>query len=430
MMSTPSPLASVLDVEWILEESCMVKWEDSNHELSTLGLEPHPVILWVGVRRTDRVWVAMLQRTIIFEYSCRPKPFHFFIFLNPRDLRVEKDPITDELRKAQPNNLQHGWLSVRVPLGQLQTPGRVLMKRQLPTDKTWSGTPLCLLMETQSLSKTSEIQLYVSNQRHVRKAMNRLKHELPKILPAVHIDLNEIYEGRGGAWDAWNTYSDELFSSHRADQPAANELPPPSDQALVQSAGTSRRFSTPHLQKRLHEDDLSTKKRTRGSEWGWHEANLGSPTEENTPTSTREGPSPQSAEDNQSIQGVLTIGKDGTPQSVHSPVLDEPSRDQSTQSYSSPCCQRTPTRTSTINRNNSNDTQDLQAPPYAVSEASTTSLDQLNIKPTIFITRPQAQPPPTMTLSLTDLERLIEKTIQAQIPAIAAQVQTHNLATK
>lgn len=92
-MSSPSPLASVLDVEWVLEESCVVKWEDSNHELSTVGLEPHSVILWVGVRRTDRVWVAMLQRTIIFEYSCRPKPFHFFIFLNPRDLRVEKDPI-------------------------------------------------------------------------------------------------------------------------------------------------------------------------------------------------------------------------------------------------------------------------------------------------------------------------------------------------
>ncbi|KAG9949394.1 hypothetical protein KCU85_g4461, partial [Aureobasidium melanogenum] len=391
MMSSPSPLASVLDVEWVLEESCVVKWEDSNHELSTVGLEPHSVILWVGVRRTDRVWVAMLQRTIIFEYSCRPKPFHFFIFLNPRDLRVEKDPIADELRKTQPNNLQHGWLSVRVPLGQLQTPGRVLMKRQLPTDKTWSGTPLYRLMETQSLSKTSEIQLCVSNQRHVRKAMNRLKHELPKILPAVHIDLNEIYEGRGGAWDAWDTYSDELFSSHRADQPAANELPPPSDQAF---------------------------------------ANLGSQTEENTPTSNREGPSPQSAEDNQSIQGAHTIGEDGTPQSVHSPVLDEPSRDQSTQSYSSPCCQRTPTRTSTINRNNSNDTQDIQVPPYAVSEASTASLDQLNIKPTIFITKPQAQPAPTITLTLTDLERLIEKTIQAQIPAIAAQVQTHNLATK
>lgn len=94
MMSSPSPLASALDAEWILEESCVVKWEDSNHEFRTLGLEPQSVTLWVGVRKTDRVWVAMLQSTIIFEYSCRSKPFQFFMFLNPRDLRVEKDSVT------------------------------------------------------------------------------------------------------------------------------------------------------------------------------------------------------------------------------------------------------------------------------------------------------------------------------------------------
>lgn len=136
--------------------------------------------------------------------------------MSPADLST-----LDELRKAHPHSLQHGWLNGRVPLGQLQTPGRVLMKRQLPTDKAWSGTPLHLLTEIQSLSKASEFQLYLSNQKHVRKVMSRLEHELPKILPAVHIDLNEIYERRGGAWDAWDTYSDELVSSYGADQPAA-----------------------------------------------------------------------------------------------------------------------------------------------------------------------------------------------------------------
>lgn len=76
-------------------------------------------------------------------------------------------------------------------------------------------------MEIQSLSKAPEFQLYLSNQKHVRKVMSRLEHELPKILPAVHIDLNRIFEGRGGAWDAWSTYSDELVSSHRAGQSGA-----------------------------------------------------------------------------------------------------------------------------------------------------------------------------------------------------------------
>lgn len=94
MMSSSPPLASALDAEWILREPCVVKWEDSNHEFKILGLEPHLVTLWIGMRKTDRIWVAMLQRTITFEYSCRPKPFHFFMFLDPRDLRIEKDPLT------------------------------------------------------------------------------------------------------------------------------------------------------------------------------------------------------------------------------------------------------------------------------------------------------------------------------------------------
>ncbi|KAG9753859.1 hypothetical protein KCU73_g5793, partial [Aureobasidium melanogenum] len=287
-------------------------------------------------------------------------------------------------------------------------------------------------MEIQSLSKASEFQLYVSNQKHVRKVMSRLEHELPKILPAVHIDLNGVYEGHGGAWDAWHTYSDELVSSHRTDQPAATELPPPYDQALAQSTATSRRLSTSPSLKRLREDDLSTTKRTRGLEWEWYEANypLGSPTEENTPTPTRRRLSSQSTEDKQSTQDGQPTGGIGTPQNVHSPLLDELSGDQSTQGCSSPDRQLTPIRPSAINCNNSDNTQDIQAPPYAASEASTASLDQLNIKPTIFTTRPQAPSPPTITLTFMDLERLIAKTIQAQIPTIAAQVQTCNLTTE
>lgn len=94
MMSSHTPLAAALDAEWILREPCVVKWEDSNHERRTLGLKSHPLTLWVGVRKKDRIWVAMLQRTINFQYSCASKPFHFFVFLDPRALRVEKDQST------------------------------------------------------------------------------------------------------------------------------------------------------------------------------------------------------------------------------------------------------------------------------------------------------------------------------------------------
>lgn len=337
-----------------------------------------------------------------------------------------------------------------MPLGKTQGSGRVLMKRQLPTDKTWSGTSLHLLMELQSFSRAPEFQLCVSNQKHVRKVMRRLEHELPKILPAVHIDLDEVYNERGGAWDAWNTYSDELASSHRADQPGATgklsdtdaslwkvlktgiELPPPYDQILAQPTGISRRLSTPPSLKRLCQDDTLANKRTRGSEWEWYGANypLGSPTEENTPTSTRERLSQHSFEANQSIQEGQPTREDETPRKVRSPVLDNSICDQSTQGNSSPSNgQLTPTLPPTINRNKLNDSESVQAPPYAASVASTVSLDR-GIKPTIFTTKPQAQPQPTITLTPTDLESLIAKTIQAQIPAIAAQVQTRNLTTE
>ncbi|CAD0098053.1 unnamed protein product [Aureobasidium mustum] len=377
-MSSRSPLESALDVEWILEEPCVVKWEDSNHESKTLGLKAHPVTLWVGARKKDHSGTL------------------------------------DELLKAQRNNVQHGWLGGRVFLGQLQTPGHVLMKRQLPSDKAWSGNPLHLLMEVQSLSKAPYFQLYVSNQKHVRKVMSRLEHELPKTLPAVHIDLNKIFGGRDGAWDAW-------------------KLPPPYDQALAQPTGTLRGLSTPPSLKRLRHEDTSTNKRTRASEWEWYEANypFGSPTEENTPTSIRERISQQSTEDNQSIrQGQLTPEAE-TPRSHHLPPLGESFRDQSTQVNSSPPgCQLTPTRHSPVNHNNANNIEDMQVPPCTASVASTASLDQLNIKPTIFTTKPQAPPPLNIALTLTDLERLITTTIQAQIPAIAAQVQSQNLAAE
>ncbi|KAK5999745.1 hypothetical protein QM012_005151 [Aureobasidium pullulans] len=379
----------------------------------------------------------MLQRTITFKYSCRSKPFHFFVFLDPRALRVEKDPNTDpstldELLKVQPNSLQHGWLSSRVPLGQSQTPGHVLMKRQLPTDKPWSGTPLHLLMEIQSFSKAPEFQLYVSNQKHVRKVMNRLEHELPRILPAVHIDLDKAFDGRGGIWDAWNTYSDEFGSSRQADQPGVAELPPPYDQALAQPTGASQRLSTSLSLKRLQEDDTSTRKRTRELEWEWYEANYpsGSPTEENTPTSRRENISQQSTRGIQFMQGGQSNQEHETSRDIHLPTSDRVSRDQSTQGNSSPLgCQLTPPFPSTISRRDSDDHQSKQAPSYAASTASTASLDR-DIRPTVFTTKSQVLAPSTINLSLTDLECLITKTIQAQIPAIAARVQTRNLATE
>ncbi|CAD0090970.1 unnamed protein product [Aureobasidium vineae] len=84
------------------------------------------------------------------------------------------------------------------------------MPTQTPHDKSWEGMPLHRLMQFRSLSEAPEFSVYLINKRNVRSLVNKLQHELPKTLSPVNVDLDKVYEGRGGAWDAWGSYSHEL----------------------------------------------------------------------------------------------------------------------------------------------------------------------------------------------------------------------------
>ncbi|KAI4723414.1 hypothetical protein E4T48_00034 [Aureobasidium sp. EXF-10727] len=435
-----SPLASALDVQWILQEPCLVTWKDKNRELKTLGLEPHPTTLWAGVNKTERTWAVMLQRTIAFQYARRFKPSDFFVFLDPRGLHIENEPITtdsntlNDLLHAHQNSAQNGWLGGRVSLGQLQTPGRVLMRQRLPEDKAWEGMPLHLLMEIQSLSRASEFNIYVRNKKTVRGVFNRLRHELPKTLAPVRIDLDKAFDGRGGVWDAWESYSRELVGLQRLESSRSPVAPPSYSVNDPNATRASQSQLVPSSLKRSNtsQEIASSQKRVKDDKasWEWYKVNfpLGSPTEENTPSSTHDHLSQRSTVGDQIVGDVQSTREDDPLQTALSPHLDKLLQGH----YSPPGRQLTPVTPRTPEKSHLRDLQGTQTPPYAasVSATSTASLDQLNIRPTVFTTRPQAPPSSTITLTLSDLERLISTTIKAQIPAIAAEVQTRALATE
>jgi hypothetical protein len=329
--------------------------------------------------------------------------------------------------------------------------------------------PLYRLMELKSLSDASEFSIYLRNRRNVRKFINRLQNELPKILAPVHIDLNDAYERRGGAWDAWGLYNHKLASvSHpleSSDDPTAivappcrllvshEAAPPIYSQTDPNAAYTPGGPLTPTTAKRprdTREGNLTHKKLRDDSapQWQWHNANYcsGSPTEENTPSTKSEQLSQQSAGRGhlkQRDEGQSAQGGEGQPR-YEAEVTDgtrlssNPSADdQSTQGYTPPpdlqhldahFC--TPENYHTPVRSSFYDLLSIQTPPHVPSLASTSSLDRINIKPTNFTTRSQNQHPSTITLPISELENLIANTLRAQIPLIAAHVQTHNLTTE
>jgi len=292
--------------------------------------------------------------------------------------------------------------------------------------KPWEGVPLHRLEEFESLSKISVFNIFMINKRTARKFVNRLQHELPKTLAPIYINLRAIYEGRGGAWDAWELYKHKLASlpdpSDGTGGSIALEISPckspTSDQAAPpiysktdpNATCTFQNPSTPPTVKRPHnaQEEGSKQKKIRSdraSQWAWHNAEypLGSPTEENTPSFTCERLSQQSTVDDQSTHEV-----------------------QSTQGYRGPLGQEEEAAQgarSSIDISNSDRATQDHSPLYTASPASTGSLNQINIKPTIFTRRTSS----TITLSLSELESLISNTIRAQIPLIAARVQTHNL---
>lgn len=343
------------------------------------------------------------------------------------------------------------------------------MQTQRPNSKPWEGMPLHRLKELRSLSSVPAFNVYLSNKRTVRKFVNRLQNELPKTLAPVHVDLHTAYEGRGGAWDAWESYSDKSTLPNLGEGtdnsttgvstscrlPTLDQAAPPIYSKTDPNTTCDPRDPlTPATVKRpleTQEEDVTHKKLRddKASLWAWHNAEYsgGSPTEENTPSSTRERPSQQST-----VDGIL-IDEDRSKQEYEAQrrqgVKDRSRKDdeviqgarsspnisvddRSTQGHTAPPDNKlvpahpfTPDRRSSA-RNSFYDVQSVQSPPYAASLASTVSLDRINIKPTIFTTKD----PSTIILTLSELESLIAKTIRAQVPLIAAQVQTHNLTTE
>lgn len=334
--------------------------------------------------------------------------------------------LPSQLLEAHSAKADQGWLSASVHQDRPPYSGRVLMQTPKPNGKSWEGMPLHRLEEFESLSKIPVFNIFMINKKTVRKFVNRLQHELPKTLAPIYINLRAIYEGRGGAWDAWELYKHKLaflpdpldgtgdtitLESPPCKSPTLDQAAPPIYSRTDPNAtSTPQNPSTPPTAKRpleTHEEGVKQKKirSDRASRWTWHNAEypLGSPTEENTPSSTCGRLSQQSTVDDQSTHEVQST------QEYRGPLGQEEEAAQGAQS-------------SIGISNHDRATQD-HSPLYTASPASTGSLNQINIKPTIFTRRTSS----TITLTLSELESLVSNTIRAQIPLIAARVQTHNL---
>lgn len=93
-----------------------------------------------------------------------------------------------------------------------------MFEQRPPGARPYDGTALHLLMLLRSLSEAPQFDIYLSKTRAVRRALNRLRHELPPGLRPVNIDLLKAYGKHGGAWDIWDQYSPLLQKTEvRAD---------------------------------------------------------------------------------------------------------------------------------------------------------------------------------------------------------------------
>lgn len=95
MVPPPSALASAIDVDWTVKESCVISWKNDldNPEEQLLG-HPCSITLWIGSRVSDDSCVALLQVTIKKKFSGRAKFFDFFLFVDPHQIQLDDD---DEL---------------------------------------------------------------------------------------------------------------------------------------------------------------------------------------------------------------------------------------------------------------------------------------------------------------------------------------------
>ncbi|KAI5205711.1 hypothetical protein E4T39_02792 [Aureobasidium subglaciale] len=421
MIKSPWSLERALEINWTLTQPCIVSWTDINLDSRALGVEPETVTLWFGVEPKTRVWIILLQITLSFKISVRPIPFDFYIFVDPHSFQIKKDTLTAlspeliNLPELHAAKSEYGWLSGMVQQQKHTQPaGRVLMKYQSPDDKPWSGTSLHMISLIYSLSTAPEFKIYLGNERNVRGFVNRLNNELPRIIAPVHVDLEKAYGGRGGVWDDWSSYSDEIIGAQRADRlrvPASSnsytslmsyeDFPPHYSKTSTQPNSQSRVIAPQSSLKRpidSQESESSLKKIVRIAQDSFQDC---TPTEPNS--SVREGWSQQSAQKElSSEQEQLTQSQ--SPRD-HNLIRLTPGRVQTPE-----------------HKNPLRPYQDSETSPYIIHSSSPESLDRHCMGPSIFNRKDPVDTSPTLTLTAADLKVIVAATIQAQVPTIVAQI--------
>ncbi|THX21440.1 hypothetical protein D6D12_10032 [Aureobasidium pullulans] len=445
MISPPSALASAIDVDWSLKESCVISWNNDldNSEEQLLG-QPCSITLWIGSRVSDDSCVALLQVTIKKKFSGRAKFFDFFLFVDPHQIQLDSDnePVIPSpsvltlLLKIFPVPPVKGWLRASVQQGTMRdTPMQVLMDQK---GTNFDGTSLHLLMQLRALSRADRFNIHLKDDKNVRKVLNTLKHEFSGRIPQSEVILRNAYAS-GGVWDSWAQYGKEVAGPHKLDTSKDAEALPSYSKTLVEPSGSFQAPPSPPSFKRAAESQEESSSQKRFREYKSQFSDF-SPTEPNTPSTTRGHPSQQSTQDDQPIQ-LHHATQDKELAQDDNGVRDDKSTQDSQSSESSQLThgheatqeQHLPqaaqyTRGHAQRSNQADPLSPLheaQLPPYAASITSSESDHQHDIKPTLFTRGTQNHDLPALTLA--GLGDLITAAVQAHIPAIAAQVQQHVL---
>lgn len=281
-----------LDVDCILRVPAVAIWNDPTDGSQRFTL-PNSCILWLGANTSTRTWVVMLQLTLKRQLSGRLEFSNFFMFTSPyfvdwacehvirefqpifpfqeRTLSMLENSLDNvpclALRCFQKTSLEddrydrlvtdlylfldhtehleplqeqipapkQGWY--RLPVFQ-ESPCVVLMQQYPQTSEPWEATSLRRLMDLKSLSEVPELDIYLANERSVRRVVNRFRHELPKTLTNPNITLQDAFGGKGGVVNDWEQYGREPLAA--IDQvgnhaPLQQDLPPQQDIPLQQN---------------------------------------------------------------------------------------------------------------------------------------------------------------------------------------------------
>ncbi|THX03512.1 hypothetical protein D6D13_07662 [Aureobasidium pullulans] len=445
MISPPSALASAIDVDWTVQESCVISWKNEldNSEEQLLG-KPCSITLWIGSRVSDHSCVALLQVTIKSKFSGRAKFFDFFLFVDPHQIQLDGDnePVIPSpsvltlLLKAFPVPPAKGWLRASVQQETMgNTPIQVLMDQN---GTNFDGTSLHLLTQLRALSRADRFNIHLKDDKNVRKVLNTLKHEFSSRIPQSEVILRNAYAS-GGVWDSWAQYGKEVAGPHRLELSKDAEALPSYSKTVAEPSGSLQAPPSSPSLKRAAESQEEGFFQKRFQKYKSQFSDF-SPTEPNTPSTTRGHSSQRSTQDVQPIQ-LDHAAQDKELARDDNDVRDDRSTQNGQSSESGQLThgheanqeqhlpQAAQYMTGHAQRSDQADPlfplHEAQLPPYAASITSSESDHQHDIKPTLFTRGTQNHDLPALTLA--GLGDLITAAVQAHIPAIAAQVQQHVL---